>query len=358
MADKESRTEKPTPRRRKKARQEGSVPQSAEVTNAVALLGAVLALWLFGARCFRIATENVTDVLRDLSCLQGSQTGVVQLLREEAFVVVRAGAPIMFVMALVGVACSIAQTGWLFLPKNLRPNLSVLSPVKNIRELISFRAVVGLITAVLKLVLVGFVVYLVLRKRLNWLWALADREAWSVVAALREVCMDLMLKVALAMLLVAAIDYAYRRYKHEQKLMMTKQEKKDEYKSEVGDPKVKQRQWEARIKLAVGSFARAVPTADVVVTNPTSVAVALRWDEKEMNAPQVVAKGQRHRAERIKEIAREHGVPVVERRELARALYVAVEVGMEIPSQLYYAVAEVLAFVMGRRRGTRARVSA
>lgn len=358
MPDKESKTEEPTARRRTKARQQGSVPQSTEVTNAVALLGAALALRLFGARCFRIVAGNAANLMRDLARMDGTQASAVLVVRDQVFLVVRAAAPIMLVMAVVGVACSFAQTGWLWLPKNLSPKLDSLNPMRNIKELISLQAVVRLVTAVLKLVLVGFVVYWVLRKRLDWLFALADWDAWAVVAVLQAVAFELILKVALAMILVGAIDYAYRFFKHKKKLMMTKQEKKDELKNEVGDPVVKQRQWEARIKLTVGRFAATVPTADVVVTNPTHLAVALRWAEQEMAAPEVVAKGRNYLAEKIKQIAREHGVPVLERKELARALYGAVEVGMQIPPALYYAVAEVLAFVMRRSKGTRSRMSA
>ena len=358
MADKESRTEQPTARRRQKARQEGQVPQSGEVTNAAALLGAVLALNLFGAHCFRTTVENVTGSLGGLNRVGFTPTGIAHVLREQMFTVVVAAAPIMATMAVVGVACSMAQTGWLYLPKNIRPRLEAISPRQGLKQMFSLNAIVKLFTSLLKLLLVGVVVYLVLRKRLQWFVALTDYDTWGIVAVLAAVCQDIMLKIALAMILVGLLDYLYQRYKHDKKLMMTKQEKKDEFKNEVGDPKVKQRQWDVRIRLTASRIANSVPTADVVVTNPTHLAVALKWDEAGgMDAPQVVAKGKGYVAARIKEIARDNGVPVLERKELAQALFAAVEVGMQIPGELYYAVAEVLAFVFKRRKGRRRSVT-
>jgi flagellar biosynthetic protein FlhB len=198
----------------------------------------------------------------------------------------------------------------------------------------------------------------VLRDKLQWFFALVARDAWAILELVKQVALGFMFRVGLAMVAVAAVDYLYQRYRHEQKLMMTKEEVKDERKEELGDPKVKQKQFERRMQMAAGRMRQAVPEADVVVTNPTHFAVALQWDEQAMGAPQVVAKGQDYVAKKIKELARENDVPVLERRELARALYAACEVGQEIPGDLYYAVAEVLAFVLRERKGRLRNVSA
>jgi len=353
MPEKDNKTEKPSSRRRRKARQDGMVAQSQEVASTVVLLAAAVSLWLFGERALRLTLDNVTRLLRDLPGVTFTQSGIGHALREQVLFVMSVAAPIVLLVGLVGVASSVAQTGLLFVTKNLHPKFSNIDPIKGLKRLFSFQAVIKLITSIVKLCIVTLVAYLVLRSRMQWFVGLVDRDAWAVVAVLMDVCRRLMLQIALAMMLVALIDYAYQKYRHEKQLMMTRQEKKDELKNEIGDPTTKQRQWRRRIALVATRIAQAVPTADVVVTNPTHLAVALQWDEDEMAAPRVVAKGRGHVAERIKEIACENGVPILERKEVARALYEAIEVGMEIPPEFYYAVAQILAFVMGLKRGRR-----
>jgi flagellar biosynthetic protein FlhB len=345
----DNKTEKPTPRRRERARQEGEVAQSGEVNNVFVLLAAVGALAFTGDSVFGALVDQMTRRLGGLGVERLTQTSAVDLLRQTVHVALGAGLPVMVGAAAVGLLCTVAQTGLLFTPKKLAPNLNALNPVSGFKNLVSLSALQKLAVALAKLALVGLIAFCLVRSRLDWLLSLAGDSVWGIVSVARALCLSLILRVLAAMVAVAVLDYAYQRWRHEKKLMMSKEELKEDMKRDEGSPEVRARRSAMRRSL-VHRMMAAIPEADVVVANPTHYAVALKWNEESMRAPQVVAKGADYMAERIKAVAREHGVPVLERKPLARALYDAVEVGMEIPPKLYYAVAEVLAFVLKQRK--------
>lgn len=345
----EQKTEKPTRRRRERAKEQGMVAQSAEVNNALVLLAACGALVLFGGYTLQAMAGEMAGRLGRLYGPELSVTGACAAVSESTWTVVKAVAPIVVLTGLVGLLCSLAQTGIVFTPQRLAPDFSQLNPVNGLKRLFSAEALVRLAVALVKIAAIGLVVFLLVRSRWDWFLALVGKSTWGIFDVSRTMCLSLVLRIVVAMMAVAAADYAWQRWRYEKQLMMSKTELRDEYKRDEGDPQVKARQEQARRAIARSRMMQAVPEADVVVTNPTHVAVALRWEEKEMSAPRVVAKGRNWLAERIKQIARAHGVPVVERKVLAHALYEAVEVGVEIPPKLYYAVAEVLAFVLRKR---------
>ena len=345
----EQKTEKPTRRRRERAREQGMVAQSAEVNNALVLLAAIGALVLFGGSILQAMAGEMAGRLGRLYGPEVSMTGASAIMCESVWTIVKAVAPIMVFTGVVGLFCSVAQTGFMFTPKRLALDFSHINPVNGLKNLFSTQALVRLVVALAKIGIIGLIAFLLVRSRLEWFFALIGKSTWGILNVSGTLCLSLMVRIAVAMIAVAVADYAWQRYRHEKQLMMSKTELRDEYRREEGDPQVKGRQEQARRALARSRMMQAVPKADVVVTNPTHVAVALRWDEKEMSAPRVVAKGRNWLAERIKQIAQAHGVPVVERTVLAHALYEAVEVGVEIPPKLYYAVAEVLAFVLRKR---------
>lgn len=346
----EEKTEKPTRRKRERAREQGMTAQSAEVNSAFVLLAALGALVLFGGSTFQVMADDMAGRLGRLYgpeiTIMGAHTIMCESLRAAA----RAAAPIMVLTGLVGLLCSVAQTGLVFAPNRLALDFSVLHPARGLRTLFSADALVRLAVAVVKLVIIGLIVYFLVRGRLDWLFGLISKSTWGILDVSRSLCLSMVLRIVVAMMAVAVLDYAWQRWRFERQLMMSKTELREEYRRDEGDPQVRGRQEQARRALARSRMMQAVPKADVVVTNPAHIAVALRWDERQMSAPQVVAKGRDWLAERIKQVAREHGVPVLERRVLAQALYQAVEVGTEIPPKLYYAVAEVLAFVLKKRR--------
>lgn len=327
------------------------VAQSAEVNNALVLLAGLGALTLFGAYSFQVMAGELAGRLGRLYGPQLTVDGARGLLCDSARTVATVAAPVMICVGVVGLMCSLVQTGIIFAPKRICPDLSLINPVNGLKQLFSLTAFARLLAAVAKVAAIALIVFTLVRSRLHWFYALIGKSTWGILDVSGRLCTSMILRISVAMMAVAVLDYAYQRWRYEKQLMMSKTQARDEYKREEGDPGIKARQEQMRRAFARSRMMQAVPEADVVVTNPTHIAVALRWDEKEMSAPLMVAKGRNWLAERIKEIAREHGVPVVERKALAQTLYGAVEVGMEIPVKLYYAVAEVLAFVMNK--GTR-----
>ncbi len=346
----DQKTEKPTQRKLRKAREEGMVAQSVEVNNALVLLAAVGALALFGGAMFRGVTGAMTDALGGLGRPELTIEGTSRLMQEFFGVILRGALPIMLFVGAVGLLCSLAQTGVVLVPKKIMPQLAHINPVNGAKNLFSLKAVMRLVTAALKLTAIGAIVYLFVRSRTGWLFAISGKSVLGVLLAVRELCASLLLRIIAAMFAIAVIDFAYQKWQQRRELMMTKSELKEEHKRDEGNPEVRGKQAQMRRAVARARMIQAVPSATVVVTNPTHVAVALRWQEGDMGAPTVVAKGQDHMARRIRQVAEQHEVPVLERRLLARTLYQVVEVGQEIPSKLYQAVAEVLAFVLKRAR--------
>ncbi|MFO7956042.1 MAG: flagellar biosynthesis protein FlhB [Candidatus Brocadiia bacterium] len=348
--DSQQKTEKPTQRRRRKAREEGEVAQSMEVNNAFVLMAGVGALLLFGGHGLNVLIGQMADRLRTMGEVRISPEAVISAANDAFGVMAKTTVPVMVMVAAMGLACSVVQTGVLVTPKKILPKLRNINPIQGLKNLFSLSAVMRLLTSAVKLAVIGLIVFFLVKSRLAWFPALVGKSPWGMLDVTTRLCTSLMVRVIAAMLFVAVLDYAYQRWRHEKQLRMTRQEVKEERKRDEGDPEVRSRQGQMRRRIARQRMMQAVPAADVVVANPTHVAVALQWDEDEMDAPTVVAKGADLLAERIKQIARENDVPVLERRELARTLYDAVEVGTEVPARLYYAVAQVLAFVMRQKR--------
>jgi len=346
----DQKTEKPTQRKRRRAREEGEVAQSAEVNNALVLLAAVGALGLFGMQMVQTMTGKMCERLGGLHTASLTMSGAASLLLDSVSTVLRAVAPLVACVGAVGLLCSLGQTGIIFSTKKLKPDLKNIDPIKGAKNLLSVRALVRLLMAAIKLTAIVLIAYFLLRSKLPWMFALAGKSFWGIFFAVRQLSLALLFRIVVAMLGVAVLDYAYQRWQFSKQLMMTKQELKEEHKRDEGSPEVRGRQAQMRRSVLRSRMIQAVPESSVVVTNPTQFAIALKWDEQTMSAPQVVAKGKGYLAQRIKQVARDHNVPVLERKLLARTLYQAVEVGMEIPADLYRAVAEVLAFVMKKRK--------
>ncbi|MHB0874968.1 MAG: flagellar biosynthesis protein FlhB [Anaerolineae bacterium] len=349
MGDK---TEAPTPRRRREARERGEVARSPEVNNALLLLIAFMLLRSAGPGMSARLVSMSTDLLGSASW--GIESP--EMLRGAAlrlFVpLATAMAPFMLVLLFAGVLASASQVGLMVTVSALEPKWHRVNPMSGFKRLFSGRAVVDLAKACAKIALVGFVAYSVVKGRVPVLAQLSSMEPDAGVAITWTLATDVGTRVGLVMLILALADYIYQRRQHEQSLKMSRQEVIEEMKR-YENPQIRQRIRQQQRRMAMRRMMASVPKADVVITNPTHLAVALKYDAQTMRAPQVVAKGQRLTAERIRAIARENGVPVIERKPLARALFKMAEVGMEIPGDLYQAVAEILAFVYSLRSGKR-----
>ncbi|BDU69515.1 flagellar biosynthesis protein FlhB [Geothrix oryzae] len=349
MANDPGRTEKATPRRRQKARDEGSVSRSTDFDGAVLLWGNFFLFMGLGGTTMALMAQQVAHFLRRAQPGALAEAGRVSLLGDVVMILGRLLLPFLAVNLLVALATGFAQRGFSFSTKPLQPKFDRLNPAQGFKRIFSSRAAMDLIKSLAKFTLLTGVAYAVLAPRIPILLDTLKLPLGQSLDLFQSAVFALYRNVMLAMLLLALSDFAWQRFTWEKSIRMTKQEVKDEAKDSEGSPEVKQRQKSIMQATARRHMLAEVPKATVVVTNPTHVAIALRYDEQTA-APICVAKGLDHLALKIRERAREAGVPTLERPELARALYRAVEVDQPIPKDLYQAVAQVLAFVY-RLRG-------
>lgn len=342
------RTEAPTGKRLADARQRGQIAKSADLSSAMLLLAVVVMLSALGAGLVEQGMAMVRNTLggemRTNDALDGA-AGAARAIRELAFAVVRAAWPALVVCFVIAYVVHFTQVGWLLSSKALQPKFKQFDLVKGAGKLFSRRNLVKGVVNVLKLGLVGSVAVMFVRANMREVAALPMLDLPAAIPVVLGLLVDLALWCLLLLLILGVADYMYQRWQHTEDLKMTKQEVKEERKSMDGDPYMKRRQMEFGRDIISQQMRKSVPEADVVVTNPTHFAVALQYDHGKMNAPRVVAKGADFMAMQIRYIAAAHGVPIVERPPLARALYNKCEVGREVPVDLYEAVAEVLVYV-------------
>lgn len=342
----QERTEAATPRRRSEARKDGNIARSQDLTAALALLAAVLLLYVLGGRVWNGMDASMRLMLS--GDYTGNVTRVTQLsgaVEQTLYLMISAVLPLGLAIMGVALIAAISQVGLLLTGKPLMPKLSKLNPITGAKRLADTRALIRFVMSLGKLIIIsGTTIVLISLETEKIVGLLALAPSLAMAEASHMVFM-LALKLALLLLILAVADYAYQRWQHSEDLKMTKEDVRREMKDMDGDPQVKQRRAQVARQLAMQRVTQTVPSADVVVTNPTHLAIALKYDSETMRAPRVVAKGAELMAMRIRQLALQHGVPLVERKPLARALYAGVEIGQEVPPEHYAAVAEVLAFV-------------
>jgi flagellar biosynthesis protein FlhB len=340
------KTEAPTPRRRMEAREQGNIARSHDLTAAMLLIATLMLLNATGPRLVGALRGLLGQMLTGASLADLDPGHAMQTLGRALVQVALALAPLLGGILVVAVVANLMQVGLYFSPRRLQPNLAALNPFKGVGKLFGGNLRPGqMVLSILKLIVLVMIAYSAIHDRVQQI-VLAQNLGFTQAFLLGgQVFFAIALRVGIALLVLAIIEYAYQKYRIEQELKMTKQEVKEEMRRMDGDPKVKQRRRQVAFQLLKKRLQKDVPTADVVVTNPTEFAIALKYDSDKMHAPRVIAKGQGHIAQRIREIAIAHGVPILERKPLARALYKLVEVGQEIPEQFYAAVAEILAYV-------------
>jgi flagellar biosynthetic protein FlhB len=358
MADSsDDKTEAPTPRRRMEARNQGNIARSPDLTAAGILIGMILLLSWYGTGVMS-ALERVTRQMLGSGSIGVLDTSnLAPLIVSSLATVGKAMAPIFAGLLLIGIVANMVQVGLVFNTKRLKPNLAALNPTRGLKKLFGKNSRTGfmLLMSLVKMALVCLVAYSAIHDRLPIILTIQQLDYMQIFALGAELIYQIGIRLGVLLLILAILDYMYQKWKHERDLRMTKQEVKDEMRSMDGDPHIKSRRRQIQMHLARERMKQAVPSADVVVTNPTHYAVALKYDKDSMHAPRVVAKGVDHMARRIREIAVANGVPIVERPPLARALYRLCEVGQEIPEQFYSAVAEILAYVYELTGKTRRR---
>ncbi len=341
----QEKTEKATPRRRQKARERGNVAKSTELNSALILLASLAALGFLAAGMSRRLMALSRFFLSQGFAIQLNQVNLYSYFCFVLKAIFTLFAPFLLVVAIAGVASNLAQVGFLFTLEPLKPKLSTLNPLSGFKRLFSLKGLFELPKAVFKLIIIGIISYLTIKGKLTQFFLLSQMGLNAMLKVIGKVALLLGVRVSLAFLVLAAIDYAFQKWDYEKKLRMTKDEVKEERKQYEGDPLIKGRIRSVQRELARRRMMKEIPKADVIITNPTTLAVALRYDPEKMSAPQVVAKGARLLAQKIMELARKHNVPIVENRRLARLLYRKVKVGEEVPVALYQAVAEVLSYI-------------
>ncbi len=347
-----NRTEAPTPRRLSDARQRGQVAKSTDLAAAIDLIGAALLLMLMGGLVVRGMHGLMGYVLGGLA----GATTVEQVLPVAAHAMAEGAkvlVPFLVVMALIAGVAHVVQVGWLFTLTPLAPKWGRLNPFSGVKNLVGTRNLAKTLLNSMKLALVLAVGGTFIAQVVRQLAVAPAMTAPQAMLLIARLVGELALWLLVVLLALGVADWLYQRWQHRRDLRMTKQDVKDERRSMEGDPQVKAQRFRMAQKIALQRINSAVPKADVVVTNPTHVSVALRYDATSMRAPRVVAKGADEMAHRIRQVAVAHGVPIVERPPLARALYASVPVGREVQPKFYQAVAELLAFVY-RLRGKEA----
>lgn len=344
------KTEEPTAKRKSDARKEGQVAKSKEVSNCVMLfaLFLILKIWVGNLGNGMIELfSGVYNKIPELSDFYVGEEGVGVwiLLKQTLTQYLLIMLPIFFIAVFLAFVTDLLQVKWKPTRKPLQPKFNKLNPAKGIKKLFSKSSLVELAKSILKILMISFIVYSTLQKRVGYLLRFYNMPLMQGVRIVGDVTIEIGLKVCALYIVIAALDYAYQKHKHHEDLKMTKQEVKDEFKNSEGDPKVKQKIRQKMMEASRRRMMNAVPRADVVITNPTHYAVALKYDPDKIDAPYIVAKGEDYLAQKIKEIARENHVEIVENKPLARMLYYNVEIGETVPPELFSAVAEVLAFV-------------
>lgn len=340
----EDRTEDPTERRRAEAREQGNVAKSADLTAAALMLSAAAVVLTLAPSLGRQLAGLTVAALSSVT-LRVDQGWALRLGQEVTGQLATAVLPILFLTGLVSLGANLVQTGFLFAPEALQPKFSRISPFAGAKRILSVRALAKLGVSLGKLGIMTAITLVLLWWALPEFLVLIRCDVGGIASLIHEATAELAFALAAALLVLAVLDFGFQKWKHEQELRMTKQEVRDEMKNMEGDPHIRHRRKEAHRKLAQSRELQSVRKADVVVVNPTHYAVALRYDPGTMPAPTVVAKGVDELAFQIRRIATEHDVPILERPELARALYATVKVGRSIPADLYEAFVEIMAYV-------------
>lgn len=339
------RTEEATAKRRADFRKKGQVAQSKEVQTA-AMFTTLLLFWIFYAPHFWHDLTKIISSIWDRSCEYAiTPSALMQLIiflfKNMAVLMI----PLFLVTMATGFLATFLQIGWLFTTQPLTPDIGKLNPIKGMARFVSKRSIVEIIKSLAKVMLIAWVAFRTVQGEFDDALVLVDMTLIQIFQFLGKTATLIMMKVCGIMIFLAALDYGFVRWEMEDKMKMTKQEQKEELKDTEGDPHIKSKIRSIQHQMARSRMMAAVPEADVVITNPTRIAVAVKYDNATMDAPIILAKGQELVAAKIRELARENNIPLVENPPVARLLHSKVEIGQTIPEELFKAVAEILAYV-------------
>lgn len=356
MAEGGDRTERATPRQRRRARERGQVAKSNEITSALSLLALFITLWVAGGRTQTLMTGMVLDTVGAADSIVITDASIAKYTTDWMLVGLNVLWPFFAAAVVIGLGTQVMQAGIVFSSHPLKPDLSRLDPIRGLKRIFSMRGLFELAKGLLKLAIVGTMVYAILKGEAYAFPRFLDTDVSSSFMYSFALAVRIGVWTSAVLLILAILDYLYQHYEHEKSLMMTKQEVKDEFKTMEGDPLIRRHIRERGRQIAMARMMQEAAKADVLITNPEHYAVAVVY-EIGMTAPRVVAKGKGFVALRLREIAKENGVSIVEDPPLARALY-KVELGGEIPIEHFRAVAQILAFLARQDERLRRRITA
>lgn len=341
------KTEKPTPKKRRDAREEGQVLQSKEINTVVILFSCFLGLRLFGGFMNEELKKFMVNIFAEISNVEifldpnNLMRNFLNILKIFIAII----SPILIIAFISSIIVNYFQVGFLFTTKTLKLKFNRLNPVEGFKKIFSKRALIELIKSILKVSLVGYIAVKYANKQITRVVKYSSMEPFESFINFSNLIYSFVLRILGALLLLAIMDYFFQWREHEKNLKMSKEEIKEEYKQTEGDPFIKSKIKEKQRKIAMSRMMQDIPKADVIITNPTHYAVAIKYDKDKFDAPYIVGKGVDIIAENIKKVAKENMIPIVENRPLARAIYDSIEIGEMITEDLYEAVAEVLAYV-------------
>ena len=339
------RTEQASPNKRRDERKKGNVAKSREATNAITFCGVVLGIMLFSDFIVN-SIKNFIVTLLDVNLISNMNISTIEYLSmKSATSFLTIYLPIGLIILVLGVIGNVAQSGFLFTTEPLKPKLSKLNPINGLKNMFSMKALGTLIKSVAIVCVLGYIGTSYVISNIYSIMNTGAIHIPYLLPTIIELIQSLFLKILIAVIVIGVIDYAYQKYTHNKQLKMTKQEVKEEYKQMEGDPQVKGKIKQKQKQMATSRMMQAVPSATVILTNPTHISIALRYEEGKDSAPVVVAKGADHVAFKIREIAKEHDIPIIENKPLTRALFKQVELEEEIPVDFYQIVSEILVAV-------------
>ena len=354
MADdrQQDKTEQATPKRKEEARKKGEVARSKDLAPAAVLSAGTIYLFFAAKGLSTNLGLLIEQTFSRASLFPASELNLLEvsldMLQHFLWIIL----PVMVVGAVTALAVNYLQVGAIWSVEQLSPKASKINPVQGLQRMFSLQALLELAKSLAKVVIVGWVAFSTMKEEFPHFIPLIYQDRWAILSSLGSMSWRLTIRCCMVIVVIAVLDYLYQRWEFERKLRMSKQEVKDEYKQTEGDPMVKSRIRAIQREMARRRMMEEVPKADVVITNPEHLAVALRYDSSKMRAPKVVARGADRIALKIRELAMKHGVVIVENRPLAQNLY-KLELGEEIPSRLYQAVAEILAYVYRLKKGAK-----
>jgi flagellar biosynthetic protein FlhB len=341
----QEKTEQATPKKREESRKKGQVGKSADVTTALMLFMMFLFFWFIGSFFGEQLLKIFSHSFRENMLLEVTERSVydmfISLLIQAAMIL----GPVLVVALTAALIANYVQVGFLFSTEAIAMKLERINPLQGFKKIYSLRAIVEMLKSILKISLVGFVTFLVLWLNRDQLLSLSQISVAAAVSIIAGFLVQMGLFASIALLFLSIFDYVYQRYDYEKNIRMSKNDVKDEFKKTEGDPEIKSKIKEKQRQMSMQRMMQEVPQADVIITNPTHFAVALKYEGDKMDAPVVIAKGADFLAVKMKEIAKKHDIVVIENRPLARTLYAQTDIGNPIPDEFFKAVAEILAYV-------------